>query len=69
MDVLRQEIQSLKSDNQKLKSDITQLKNTIRSHETTNVELKRQLGEMAQKNLHLSQKSNTPTCKKCSGRC
>lgn len=52
MDIQR-EVQRL--ENQNLKSDITQLKNTIRSHETTNVELKSQLGQMAQKNLHLQQ--------------
>jgi prefoldin subunit 5 len=50
MDIQR-EVQRLTQENQNLKSDITQLKNTIRSHETT----KSQLGQMAQKNLHLQQ--------------
>jgi len=56
MDVLRQEIQSLKNDNQKLKSDITQLNGVIRSHEATNRDLKAQLGRMAQINIHFLKK-------------
>lgn len=65
----QREVQRLTQENQSLKRENDQLKNIIKTHDSTNRDLKAQLGKMAHANLHLSQKANTPTCKKCSGRC